>query len=397
MAIDVYSEASQGLKETIELSSELIDDLEYPRVKAWLNQRSESGGQGHVVGHFQVYFPEEIVHAAGMFPLAVMGAGDKLEAKRADSHIGSFICSICRTSLELGLSNRLDFMDAFYTQPICDVARNLAGIWGRNFPNQTAEILYLPQNANSKHAVAYLRDEYARLRAELERIAGRPIEDEDLRRSIAVYNENRRLIRQLYGIKRETPWLLSASEAYVLVRSGSVMPREEHNEMLKSVLEAIPERGGRRQDRVRVVFEGGFCEQPPLEMLQLIEESCYIVDDDLMIGMRWLVDDVPETGDPLHALAESYIHRSSYSCVQHDARKPKEEMLLQRISNAHAEAVVLAAAKMCEPGLDEQVAYQQTLEARGIPFLLLEFEEKMTGFERLRMEIETFVESILFD
>jgi len=397
MAIDVYSEATQGLKETIELSSELIDDLEYPRVKAWLNQRSESGGQGHVIGHFQVYFPEEIVHAAGMFPLAVMGAGDKLEAKRADSHIGSFICSICRTSLELGLSSRLDFMDAFYTQPICDVARNLAGIWGRNFPNQTAEILYLPQNANSKHAVAYLRDEYARLRAELERIAGRPIEEEDLRRSIAVYNENRRLIRQLYSIKRETPWLLSASEAYVLVRSGSVMPREEHNEMLKSVLEAIPERGGRRQDRVRVVFEGGFCEQPPLEMLQLIEESCYIVDDDLMIGMRWLVDDVPETGDPLHALAESYIHRSSYSCVQHDARKPKEEMLLQRTSNAHAEAVVLAAAKMCEPGLDEQVAYQQTLEARGIPFLLLEFEEKMTGFERLRMEIETFVESILFD
>ena len=267
MAIDVYPEASQGLKETIELSSELIDDLEYPRVKAWLNQRSESGGQGHVIGHFQVYFPEEIVHAAGMFPLAVMGAGDKLEAKRADSHIGSFICSICRTSLELGLSSRLDFMDAFYTQPICDVARNLAGIWGRNFPNQTAEILYLPQNANSKHAVAYLRDEYARLQAELERIAGRPIEEEDLKRSIAVYNENRRLIRELYSIKRETPWLLSASEAYVLVRAGSVVLREEHNEMLKSVLEAIPERGGRRQDRVRVAFEGGFCEQPPLEML----------------------------------------------------------------------------------------------------------------------------------
>jgi benzoyl-CoA reductase subunit C len=175
------------------------------------------------------------------------------------------------------------------------------------------------------------------------------------------------------------------------------MPREEHNEILRSALAEIPNRTGRRQDRVRVVFEGGFCEQPPLDMLQLIEEACYIVDDDLLLGMRWIDQDVPETGDPLHALAESYLERSTYSPVQHDDRKPKEEMLLRRVEDSGAAAVILAAAKMCEPGLDEQVAYQKTLETKQIPFLLLDFEEKMTAFERMRMEVETFVESILFD
>jgi len=72
-------------------------------------------------------------------------------------------------------------------------------------------------------------------------------------------------------------------------------------------------------------------------------------------------------------------------------------MLLRRFDESSAEAVVLAAAKMCEPGMDEQVAYQRVLDERRIPYLLLEFEEKMTGFERMRMEVETFVESILFD
>ena len=367
--------------------------MTYPSVKRW---REDHPG-GHVVGHFQVYFPEELVHAAGMLPISVMGAGSKLEAKQADSHIGSFICSICRTSLELGFSDRVGFMDAFYTTPICDVARNLAGIWGRNFKGMTAEILYLPQNANGKGAVAYLRDEYARVLAELERISGRPVDDDDLRRSIGVYNENRRLLRELYRIKRETPWLLATTEAYVLAKAGTVMPREGHNEILRSALAEIPNRTGRRQDRVRVVFEGGFCEQPPLDMLQLIEEACYIVDDDLLLGMRWIDEDVPEIGDPLHALAESYLERSTYSPVQHDDRKPKEEMLLRRVEDSGAAAVILAAAKMCEPGLDEQVAYQKTLEAKQIPFLLLDFEEKMTAFERMRMEVETFVESILFD
>jgi len=389
MAVAVRS----GFETILERCSELAEDVTYPSVKRWRDEHPD----GHAVGHFQVYFPEELIHAAGMLPVTLMGAGSRLEAKQADSHIGSFICSICRTSLELGFSGRVGFLDAFYTTPICDVARNLAGIWGRNFKGMTAEILYLPQNANARQAPQYLRDEYARVMAELERIAGKPITETDLRRSIGVYNENRRLLRELYRFKRETPWLLSTTEAYLLAKVGTVMPREQHNEILRAALAEIPGRGGRRQDRVRVVFEGGFCEQPPLDMLQLIEEACYIVDDDLLIGMRWLVDDVPETGDPLHALAESYLERSTYSCVQHDDSKPKEEMLARRLAESGAQAVILAAAKMCEPGLDEQVAYSKALEEKKIPFLLLDFEEKMTAFERMRMEVETFVESILFD
>jgi benzoyl-CoA reductase subunit C len=383
-----------GIEEVLELCTELCEDFTYPGVKRW--QEEHPGGK--VIGHFQVYFPEEIVHAAGMLPLKVMGAGGQIEARQADSHIGSFICSICRSSLELGLSGRLGMMSAFYTHPICDVARNLAGIWGRNFPSQPAEILYLPQNANSAHAAAYLREEYGRLQVGLEQIGGHPITVDALNRSITVFNENRRLLRELYSVKRRTPWLLSAREAYALTRAGSAMPREEHNKLLRRALAAVPERAGREQDRVRVVFEGGFCEQPPLDMLQLIEEACYVVDDDLLIGMRWLTDDVPDsTADPLLALATAYLETSSYSAVQHDERKPKEDMLLARIENSGAQAAILAAAKMCEPGLDEQVAYSKALEARGVPYLMLEFEEKMSGLERMRMEVETFVESILFD
>src|SRR5579864_7004092 len=385
--------APGGIGAILESCTELCADFTYPAVKRWLEQHP----QGKVIGHFQVYFPEEIVHAAGMLPLKVMGAGDQLESRRADSHIGSFICSICRSSLELGMSQRLGMMSAFYTLPICDVARNLTGIWGRNFPGQPAEILYLPQNATSAHAAEYLSAEYNRLRTSLEKMAGAPVTVEALNRSIAVFNENRRLLRELYAIKRTSPWLLSAREAYALTRAGSVMQRDDHNQILRRALDVLPARAGRKQDRVRVVFEGGFCEQPPLDMLQLIEEACYIVDDDLLIGMRWIVDDISETGDPLQALAEAYLEHSTYSCVQHDDRKPKEQMLLRRFEESGAEAVILAAAKMCEPGLDEQVAYQKILEDKKIPFLLLDFEEKMTAFERMRMEVETFVESILFD
>jgi len=174
------------------------------------------------------------------------------------------------------------------------------------------------------------------------------------------------------------------------------LPREEHNELLRWVLPRLAARGGKAEDRVRVVFEGGFCEQPPFDLVRVIGRACYVVDDDWLIGLRYLTDDVGRTDDPLHALAEAYIERSSYSPVQHDLRKPKEEMLLARVRGADAGAVILAAAKMCEPGLEEQVAYAQSLEAAGVPFLVTELEENMTSFSGIELQLETFVENLLF-
>jgi benzoyl-CoA reductase subunit C len=145
------------------------------------------------------------------------------------------------------------------------------------------------------------------------------------------------------------------------------------------------------------VFEGGFCEQPPLDLLRAIARSCDVVDDDLMIGLRWILDDVVADGDPLGALAHAYLERSSYSPVQHDLRKPKEEMLLARVKASGAQAAIVTAAKMCEPGLEEQVGYTRALEHAGVPFFVSEFEENMTSFEQLEVQLETFVENLLFD
>jgi benzoyl-CoA reductase subunit C len=365
---------------------ELVEDPEYPTVKRW----RKAGGK--VAGHFQVYFPEEIAHAAGMLPVKLRGA--PVEPTRADSHFGSYLCSILKTSLELVLTGDLE-LDMFVSHPICDAARNLAAIWGRNF-DYLSQILYLPQNPNSAHSITYLRDEYDRLKRAVEEIAGRKINDDDLRRSVDVFNENRRLMRELYDLKRETPWLVTADEAYCLVSVGGMIPREEHNDLLDTVLPLLKERPANKEDRIRVVFEGAFCEQPPLDLIRTLGRTCYVVDDDFLIGLRWITEDIPTDGDPLYNLAEAYIERSSYSPVQHDNRKPKEEMLLQRIEHAGADAAIIAAAKMCEPGLEEQVAYAYALDEKKIPYFITEFEENMTSFENLELQVETFLENLLF-
>src|SRR5512138_1493260 len=237
------------------------------------------------LGHFPVYFPEEIAHAAGLLPVNVLGGGNRLEMKHADARMGSFVCSICRSTTELGLNGTLAGMTGFVTHPICDAAKHLAGIWARNLPDQLSQILYLPQNVNTPGAIRYIAAEYQRLRGDLERKTGRSVTDEALRRSIRIYNENRRLLRELYAVRRDEPWKVSCTESYLLTRARTRIPCEEHSALLGRALDAIRRRSRPAQDKPRVVFVGGFCEQPPLEMLEAIDESCYIVDDDLLIGL----------------------------------------------------------------------------------------------------------------
>jgi len=377
---------NQPIDEILYHCRELLEDIDFPTVKRW----REAGGK--VLGHFQVYFPEEIAHAAGMLPFKVRGA--PMEPMQADSRFGSYLCSILKTSLELVLSRHVP-MEMFVTLPICDAARNLAAVWGRNF-DYPCQILYLPQNANSSYSAIYLRNEYARLMQVVEKVAGRTITDDDLRHSLTIFNRNRELLRELYEIKRETPWLVSGYESYLLMAVGGMIPREEHNEMLETALPMLRARDAKKQDKIRVVFEGGFCEQPPLDMLRTLSQSTYVVDDDLLIGLRWILEDVPTEGDLLYNLAEAYLEKSSYSPVQHDLRKPKEKMLLNRIEEAHAEAAVITAAKMCEPGLEEQVTYTHALDHHAIPYFVSEFEENMTSFDHLEIQLETFVENLLF-
>jgi len=376
----------KSLEDTLEFARDLIDDTTFPTVRRW----REAGGK--VVGHFQVYFPEEIAHAGGTLPLKIRGA--PIETMQAESRFGSYLCSILKTSLELALNKNIE-LDIFVSHPICDAARNLAAIWGRNF-EYPCQILYLPQNANSAFATQYLKNEYARLKHEIENVVGKEILDQDIERSIKVFNENRHLIRQLYALKREQPWLLRADESYILVAMGGIIPREEHNEFLQAMLPKIESREWKQQDKIRFVFEGGFCEQPPLDLLRVISQSCYVVDDDFLIGLRWILEDVSTDGDPLWNLADAYLEKSSYSPVQHDLRKPKEKMLEERIKHSRADAAIIAAAKMCEPGLDEQVAYTKALDEIGIPYIVSEFEEKMTSFDQLQIQLETFTENILF-
>ena len=187
------------LAELVQYVTDLYEDLSLDWVRSW----KEAEPDRRAIGFMPIYVPREIVHAAGMLPVGIMGGGDRLEIIRGDAYFQSYICHIPRSTIELALTRRLDVLDGMLFPSICDVIRNLSGMWQMLFPDRYVRYMDVPQNFDPRVGGAFWRRELETLAEDLCRLGNRQISDEALLHSIAVYNDNRRALRDLYQARSE--------------------------------------------------------------------------------------------------------------------------------------------------------------------------------------------------
>jgi benzoyl-CoA reductase subunit C len=373
-------------------ATELFEDLNFASARAW--KAAEKGRK--VIGYMPIYVPRELIHAAGMLPLGIVGGGDQLEVIHGDAYYQSYICRIPRSTIELGVSGRVDFVDGMLFPSICDVIRNLSGMWKMMFPHVYSRYFDVPQNYRDDIGGNYYVNELSELRHDLGTLRGKPITDEELRQSIAVYNENRRLVRELYDLRAEKPWQLPAAEVYLVLRAGLVLPVEEHSTMLRDYLAAVKAEERPRRDNCRIVLTGAFCEQPPLNLIKSLELSgCYVVDDDLLLVTRWLIGEVPTDGDPLENLAHAFLHQSESTAAKYEPNlKEKGQHLVRAVKRSGAEGVIFAAPSFCDPALLDRPMLQHVLKDAGIPFIAFKYAENSGQMQPIREQAGTFADSI---
>jgi len=370
----------------------LFDDLQFTAAREW---KSAQPGR-KVVAFMPIYVPRELIHAAGMLPLGIMGAGENLEVIHGDAYYQSSICRIPRSTLELGVTGRLDFVDGFLFPSICDVIRNLSGIWKLQFPNVYVRYFDVPQNYQDGVGGAYYVRELQELREGLEGLCGRKITDEALRASIAAFNENSRLVREVYAARAKAPWLAPTSEVYLVMRAGLVLPVEEHTQLLRDYLAAVRADARPPRDNCRIVLNGVFCEQPPLNLIKAIELSgCYVVDDDFVLVNRFLLDDVPTSGDPLEQLAGAFLHRSVETAAKYQpVEKLKGKFLLDAVKDNGAEGVIFAAPSFCDPALLDRPMLERALDRVDVPHIGFKYAENSAQMQPVREQAGTFADSI---
>jgi len=370
----------------------LFEDLSFTSARQW--KAAKPGRK--VIGYMPIYVPREIIHAADMLPLGIVGGGDQLEVIHGDAYYQSYICRIPRSTIELGVSGRLDFVDGMLFPSICDVIRNLSGMWKLMFPNVYSRYFDVPQNYQDDTGGNFYINELTELRHDLGKLRGQPITDDEIRRSIAAYNENRKLVRDLYAFRAEQPWQAPAAEVYLVVRAGLVLPVEDHSAMIRDYLAAVQAEERPKRDNCRIVLTGTFCEQPPLNLIKSLELSgCYVVDDDLLLVTRWLIGDVSADGDPLQNLSLAFLHHSESTAAKYEPnQKEKGQHLVRAVKRSGAEGVIFAAPSFCDPALLERPMLQHVLKSAGIPYIAFKYAENSGQMQPIREQAGTFADSI---
>jgi benzoyl-CoA reductase subunit C len=381
-----------ALAELVARAQALYDDLDLQAVRAW--KQAHPGARA--IGHLPIYVPRELIHAAGMLPVGIVGGGDRVEIIRGDAYFQSYICHIPRSTIELALAGRLDALDGMLFPSICDVIRNLSGMWTLLFPDRYVRYVDVPQNFDPRVGGSYWRRELETLRDDLGRLAGRPISNEALRASIGVYNRNRAAIRGLYAARSRRPWFFPAAEMFLFLRAGNLLPPEEHTALLEGYMRfAVEEESRSEQDQSRVVLVGMFCEQPPLGLLMTLERAgCWVVDDDLLLGLRWLLDEVQTEGDALSNLVEAYLTRSAFTASRYLPEGDRGRWLVESVQRHAAEGVIFCAPSFCDPALLEQPMLTAALDRAGIPHTQFKYSEDTGQFAVIREQAGTFADSI---
>ena len=357
--------------------------------KAMDDYKAETGKGA--VGIMPIYAPEEMVHATGYLPMGIWGAQGK-QISKARTYLPAFACSIMQQVMELQCEGAYDELAAVLFSVPCDTLKCLSQKW--KGANADKVIVFThPQNRGLEAANKFLVTEYELVKAQLEAYLGVKITNAALENSIAIYNENRAVMREFVKVAAEYPQVISAVDRHAVFKARQFMLKEKHTALVKELIAEVKAMPVQPWDGKKVVVTGIMLE--PNQVLEIFDEfKLAIVDDDLaQEGRQIRVDVLDGEEGPLYRMAKAW--QQMYGCsVATDTKKGRGKMLINKTYQTEADAVIVAMMKFCDPEeWDYPVMYRE-FEEKGIKNLMIEVDQEVTSFEQVKTRLQSFVEML---
>jgi benzoyl-CoA reductase/2-hydroxyglutaryl-CoA dehydratase subunit BcrC/BadD/HgdB len=357
----------------------------YTSIRKWKNETGKK-----VVGSTLADVPEEVIYAFDILPVTLLGTHKPL--RRAPSLLPDNACSLARSNLELALTYENDLFDGFVLPQVCDTTQHMCDIWRINFPNTFVESILLPRQVDRESARYWVTEETNRLIDSLSQWTGKTVTADDLKRSISIHNENRRLLSELYEIKRQHPGTLTNKQLFSLLKLSMQVDKKEMNETLKKIQNGleIKENDG---EYTPVILTGITCD--PLEIFDLLDEiKLNVVGDTFVTGSRNLQGTVEEDkGDPVQAMMERHFRRGFFSPIHDDVFK-NVEALKALYRKCNAKAIIYVHIEFCESEEYDVPDLKVAMKKAGIPFHELVTEYQTLSLSHVRTRLHAFFESL---
>jgi benzoyl-CoA reductase subunit C len=356
-----------------------IQEMEMDYFRNWMTKQSEFATEwrsrgGKVIGHFCNYVPEEILHAAGVLSIRILGSQDHITD--ADSHIQSYVCKLIRSSLDLGLKGELDYLDGVVIPYTCDGMRLLFDLWKKSVKNSFLHLFDIPLLIKGEIGRSRFHRAIIQFKESLEEYLGRRISEEALFNSILVYNENRSLLKEIYNLRRIENGVHSGELKRIIGNAHRVIADRKN----------LP-----GPSKARLHISGSLITDP--RFYEMIEEcGGVVISDDLCTGTRYYWDNVEENEDPLKAISNRYIDKLPCPCKC--PGEERHEFILNSVHQGDIQGVIFILERYCDPHLYDYPFLRKKLEGMNIPVLQVDSELGLSGQEQLRTRIQTFIDII---
>jgi len=344
---------------------------------------------GKVVGCFCSYVPEELLVAADILPVRVLGSHEPQDV--TEPHIFGMFCPFCRDVLAQGLKGRYDYLDGITLSQSCLHLRQSFTSWKMHVPVPFNFYLYVPNKVQTPSAKPYLTGELVKYKKALESVIEREITTADLDRGIEILNRNRRLMHQLYEYRKLDTPLVTGLEAMYMTTSSMWVDKEEHSAEIEKVLKQLPDRQMDREAGARLMIVGS--EDDDTAFIKMVESvGATIVIDDHCTGTRYFWNETVPEKDRLAAIADRYVKRPACPTKDWETRT-RFPHILKLAKDFNAQGAILIQQKFCDPHECDIPVLKKYLNDNGIPTLFLEFDVTVP-VGQFRIRVEAFLEMI---
>ena len=359
-------------------------DNRHEYAKAWKERTNNK-----IVGYFCTYVPEEILYAAEILPVRILGSHEPPTV--TEPYIFAMFCPLCRDCLAQGLKGRFDYLDGIVEGQSCLHLRQTFNAWRLHIPIDYTHWIHVPHGVQTPHAIPYLSQELAKFQQSLEKWIGKKITNEDLDRGIKILNRNRELMRRVYEYRKLDNPKITGLEVMEMVLSSQMTDKEEHNKLLEQLLQELPNRKLDRNPGVRLMIIGS--EDDDRVFMKNVEDlDATFVIDEHCTGSRYLWNDVVPNEDRLLAIATRYVQRvpcpskdwPEFTRIQHAVDLAKQF----RIQGA-----LVIQNKFCDPHGIEVPPLREALKDIGVPTYPLEFDVTVP-WGQFRTRVEAFLETL---
>ena len=340
-----------------------------------------------VIGYYDTYFPEELVYAAGVLPVRVL---PRHEPDDVTDRLMYGNCYYTRDMFNNFIRGHYDYVDGIVCVEGCQWLYNAFDTTMQVRPELFSHYMFVPDFVDGRRSKDLMLSEMKIFKGRLEGWLDKEIIDSALDKAIAVYNEHRQLLRNLYELRRfDCPCLLG-SEAMDVVLACQIMDKEDANRMLKELIPALQEREP-SEDRIRLMLLGSETFDSNLE--RLIESlGGNVVIDELENGVGYFINDVAPLKNRLMAIGLRYLGKP-HSALKDSVWRRRPDQIYRLYEDYQAEGVIIAKQIYCHPHGTDMYTVWKLLRERDIPFYTFERDTTLP-IQDTTLGIEALIETI---